>query len=78
MAEEEWQMKWYAVRYAYGSDTLNNGQRGDRVVTFASRAERDHWVDDGPAYVGPGERQSIRASSALVRRHRWDQDHGII
>ena len=73
MVGEGEKMKWYAAQYAYGSDVLNNGQRGDRVVTFASRAERDHWVDDGPAYVGPGERGALIASSALARRHRRDE-----
>ena len=78
MVGEGEKMKWYAVQYAYGSDTMGRGQRGDRVATFASRSARDHWVDGGSAYVGPGEREAIRASSTLVRRHRWDQDHGII
>ncbi len=36
---------WYAIEYAYGRHVLNNGLRGDLVYRFATKAERNSFVD---------------------------------
>lgn len=68
---------YYAIEYAYGSDTMGHGGRGDYVASFRARSERDDWVAGGRDYVGPGERRRLLASSGAAKAHRWNLAHGI-
>lgn len=55
--------RYYAARYPYGQRTLYQFQDGPRVMRtvyqFATRAERDQWVSNGPEFNSPGARESV-------------------
>ena len=38
--------KFYAIKYAYGRNVVNNGTRADHVYQFDTLAERDRFVAD--------------------------------
>lgn len=38
--------RFYAIVYAYGRNTVNDGNRADYVYRFTSEAERTRFVDE--------------------------------
>jgi hypothetical protein len=38
--------KFYAIKYAYGRNVINNGNRADEVYRFDTIAERTRFVND--------------------------------
>jgi hypothetical protein len=65
---------FYAIEYAYGRHTVNNGQRADRVLQFTRKRLRDAWVADGPAYDGQGARDAIGHRAPQVMRADWTDE----
>lgn len=37
---------FYAIVYAYGRNTVNNGNRADHVYRFSTEAERTRFLDE--------------------------------
>jgi hypothetical protein len=55
--------QWYAAYRAYGIHTLNtNGPRPDKLLRFATKAERDTWVAADTQH-----REELRASADELR-----------
>lgn len=55
--------QWYAAYRAYGVFALNtNGPRPDKLLRFASKAERDAWVAADIQH-----REELRASADELR-----------
>lgn len=67
---------YYGIYRAYGmadngwpDGDGDGGGLGDVVCRFATKAERDTWVAEGPAYTtDAGSRDPLRAGSRTVRR----------
>ena len=68
---------YYGIEYVYGSHTLGNGGRCNRIATFRTMAERNEWVTRGAAYIGSGERAKLTARSPEAIRYRWRIAHGM-
>lgn len=64
----------YAIKYEHGSTVLH----GDiTMYRFATKLERDEWVSNGSAYVGPGEREALAADHKLVQRSKHMNEEGL-
>lgn len=69
---------FYAIEYAYGRTVVNNGNRPDRVHQFATIAERDRWIADGPPDVtASGYREEAGARHPLVRKAQRAAELGL-
>lgn len=66
---------YYGFSHYYGANM--RGEDGNYIGTvheFASKAERDAWVSDGPDYATEqGARTTIKASTPEVRAYRAEQ-----
>lgn len=63
---------YYALSWYYGKGSYNEkGWRLASYVCFGSRAARDAWVANGPAYqTDGGFREVVAASDPAIRRLR--------
>lgn len=60
---------FYAIAYAYGRSVINHGTRPDHVYQFATVAERDRWIADGPPDItASGDREAATSRHPLVRK----------
>ena len=62
---------FYAIQWDYGRMT-ENGRRSGDYKHFATKAQRDEWVDecDEIPTSNPGFREAIPASDSEIRRYR--------
>lgn len=59
--------KYYAIEWNYGRAVNSDGSRAGSVREFASKAERDAWCEDGPAYTtDAGFREMLTAKDVKV------------
>jgi hypothetical protein len=77
-------MRYYAAVWQFGRGVSWSSPHGGSSLAvdfraFASRHERDAYVDEGPSYTTEGGyREAVTASDATLRRHqRQDLREGV-
>jgi hypothetical protein len=60
-------MRYYAFLWWLYGVNANTGARIGRHYYFASRQERDKWVEDGNPYKDAGHREAIPSSDSELR-----------
>lgn len=63
---------FYAIKYAYGRNVINNGNRSDQVHRFTTVAERTKFINDWSSeHV---DVDALKATSATIKRaNRYTQ-----
>ena len=57
----------YAMQWRHNAVDANTGRRCADYFWFASRKQRDAWVEDGAPYRGRGYREPVPASDSELR-----------
>lgn len=64
----------YGIEYQHGSNVKNGTVT---VYAFFNATVRNHWVRNGSAYTGPGERKALNSNSKLLRRAQLENTKGL-
>ena len=73
--------KHYAMQWQLNAVNANTGHRCANYYWFASRRQRDAWIEEGSPYRGEGYREPVEASDselrALQRLERAREESGL-
>ena len=70
-------IKYYAIQWRLNGVDANTGRRCADYYWFASRWQRDEWVNAGALYHGEGYREPVAGRDPELRRLYWrERDRG--
>ena len=74
-------IKYYAIQWRLNAVYASTGRRCADYYWFASRWQRDEWVNAGALYRGEGYREPVASSDselrALQRLERAREERGL-